>query len=194
MQIRTVPEPGATALAADGTQGCLAITWPYAPPHLGIGSTEEILATFDGAIADRHPPTGPTQDAAGIEHPGREGVRLLTWGDPYLIGMAGGDARGATDGRRFRGGRTRPDCESLTFRTPRLSSPNGGAHANAEGVDRLVGSVRARNLSSVFWLQTLVLEDSANLDDPDAIAAEIVEDLRAALEEFERIHEDLAET
>ncbi len=75
-----------------------------------------------------------------------------------------------------------------------MSSPNGGAHANAEGVDRLVGSARARNLSSVFWLQTLVLEDSANLDDPDAIAAEIVEDLRAALEEFELIHEDLAET
>ena len=54
--------------------------------------------------------------------------------------------------------------------------------------------MRARNLSSVFWLQTLVLEDSANLDDPDAIAAEILEDLRAALEEFELIHEDLAET
>ena len=85
MQIRTVPEPGAAALAADSTQGCLAITWPYAPPHQGISSTEEILATFDGAIADRHPPTGPTQDTAGIEHPGREGVRLLTWGDPYLL-------------------------------------------------------------------------------------------------------------
>ena len=72
------------SLAADGAAGCLAITWPYAPPHLGIGSTEEVLATFSGEVADRHPPTGPTTDAAGVDHPGKEGVRLLTWGDPYL--------------------------------------------------------------------------------------------------------------
>jgi ERCC4-related helicase len=84
MQLRSVPEPGTEALAADGTAGCLAITWPYAPPHLGIGSTEEVLVTFSGEVADRHPPTGPTTDAAGVEHPGREGVRLLTWGDPFL--------------------------------------------------------------------------------------------------------------
>jgi len=43
-----------------------------------------VLATFSGEVADRHPPTGPGTDAAGIDHPGREGVRLLTWGDPYL--------------------------------------------------------------------------------------------------------------
>ena len=36
------------------------------------------------------------------------------------------------------------------------------------------------------------LQDSASLPDPDEIAAEIVEDLRAALEEFEMIQEDLA--
>jgi ERCC4-related helicase len=84
MQVRSVPEPGTTALAGDGTVGCLGITWPYAPSHLGIAATEEILATFSGELADRHPPTGPTQDANGIEQPGREGVRLLTWGDPYL--------------------------------------------------------------------------------------------------------------
>jgi hypothetical protein len=84
MQIRTEPEPGTDCLAADGTTGCLTITWPYAPSHLGIGNTEEVLVTFNGEVADRHPPTGPTTDAAGVEHPGREGVRLLTWGDPYL--------------------------------------------------------------------------------------------------------------
>src|SRR4051794_32741474 len=44
----------------------------------------EVLATFRGEVADRHPPTGPTADAAGVDHPGKEGVRLLTWGDPYL--------------------------------------------------------------------------------------------------------------
>jgi ERCC4-related helicase len=85
MQMRSVPEPGTDRLATDGTAGCLAIAWPYAPPYLGIGSTEEVLATFSGEVADRHPPTGPTTDAVGVDHPGHEGVRLLTWGDPYLV-------------------------------------------------------------------------------------------------------------
>jgi hypothetical protein len=85
MLIRGVPEPDTDRLATDGTAVCLSITWPYAPPHLGIGSTEEVLATFSGEVADRHPPTGPTTDAAGVYQPGKEGVRLLTWGDPYLI-------------------------------------------------------------------------------------------------------------
>ena len=49
------------------------MTWPYAPPHLGIGSTEEVLATFSGEVADPHPPTGPTTDGAGVDHPGKEG-------------------------------------------------------------------------------------------------------------------------
>jgi hypothetical protein len=51
---------------------------------LGTGSTEEVPATFSGAAAGRHPPAGPTTNEAGVEHPGKEGVRLLTWGDPYL--------------------------------------------------------------------------------------------------------------
>jgi hypothetical protein len=48
-----------------------------------------VLATFGGAVADRHRPTGPTDDEAGVEHPGREGVRLLTWGGPYLAAWPG---------------------------------------------------------------------------------------------------------
>jgi type I restriction enzyme M protein len=44
----------------------------------------------------------------------------------------------------------------------------------------------------LFWLKDDSLEDSANLEDPDVIAAEIVEDLRAALEEFELILTDLS--
>ncbi len=84
MLIRSIPEPNGQMLVADGAASCLAITWPYAPPHLGIGGTDEILATFSGELADRHPPTGPTTDSTGVEQPGREGVRLLTWGDPYL--------------------------------------------------------------------------------------------------------------
>jgi len=45
---------------------------------------------------------------------------------------------------------------------------------------------------NVFWLKDDSLEDSANLEVPDVIAAEIVEDLRAALEEFELILGDLS--
>ena len=41
------------------------------------------------------------------------------------------------------------------------------------------------------WIPDESLEDSANLADPDEIAAEIIEDLRAALAEFEAIQEDL---
>jgi type I restriction enzyme M protein len=44
----------------------------------------------------------------------------------------------------------------------------------------------------IFWLKDESLEESANLPEPDAIAAEIVEDLRAALEEFEAVLGDLA--
>jgi len=43
----------------------------------------------------------------------------------------------------------------------------------------------------IFWLKDASLEESANLPDPDVIAAEIVEDLQAALEQFSAIAEDL---
>ena len=43
----------------------------------------------------------------------------------------------------------------------------------------------------IFWLKDESLEDAANLPTPDVIAAEIVEDLQAALDEFALIAEDL---
>ena len=43
----------------------------------------------------------------------------------------------------------------------------------------------------IFWLKDESLEDSANLPDPDIIAAEIVEDLQAALSQFATIAADL---
>ena len=43
----------------------------------------------------------------------------------------------------------------------------------------------------IFWLKDESLEDSANLPDPDVIAAEIVEDLEAALSQFAAIAQDL---
>lgn len=43
----------------------------------------------------------------------------------------------------------------------------------------------------IFWLRDEALEESANLPEPDVIAAEIIEDLRAALEQFEEIQAEL---
>jgi type I restriction enzyme M protein len=43
----------------------------------------------------------------------------------------------------------------------------------------------------IFWLKDDALEDSANLPAPEIIAAEITEDLEAALEQFATIAEDL---
>jgi type I restriction enzyme M protein len=43
----------------------------------------------------------------------------------------------------------------------------------------------------IFWLKDDSLEDSANLPDPDVIAAQIVDDLAAALSQFAEIANDL---
>ncbi len=43
----------------------------------------------------------------------------------------------------------------------------------------------------IFWLKDEALEDSANLPAPEVIAADITEDLQAALEQFATIAEDL---
>jgi type I restriction enzyme M protein len=45
--------------------------------------------------------------------------------------------------------------------------------------------------TDIFWLRDESLEETANLPDPDALAAEIVEDLQAAFEQFESIYEEL---
>ena len=45
----------------------------------------------------------------------------------------------------------------------------------------------------IFWLKDESLEDSDNLPEPGIIAAEIVEDLQAALEQFREIAADLGE-
>jgi type I restriction enzyme M protein len=43
----------------------------------------------------------------------------------------------------------------------------------------------------IFWLKDESLAEAGNLPEPDVIAAEIVDDLRAALEEFEQIQGEL---
>ena len=44
----------------------------------------------------------------------------------------------------------------------------------------------------IFWLRDESMEDTANLPSPNLIADEIVEDLRAALEQLEEIATDLS--
>ena len=46
----------------------------------------------------------------------------------------------------------------------------------------------------IFWLRDESLEDTANLPDPDVLATEIMEDLQAALEQFEEIAGDFGQT
>jgi len=45
----------------------------------------------------------------------------------------------------------------------------------------------------IFWLKDETLEDSENLPTPEVLAAEIVESLETALQEFRAIYEELGE-
>jgi type I restriction enzyme M protein len=45
----------------------------------------------------------------------------------------------------------------------------------------------------IFWLRDESLEETASLPEPDVLAAEIVYDLEAALEQFRAIEGDLGE-
>jgi type I restriction enzyme M protein len=75
--------------------------------------------------------------------------------------------------------------------------PTWDAKKNPEGRWRAFDyeELLARDKCSldVFWLRDESLEDSANLPDPDVLAAEIAEDLRAALEQIESVLRDLQE-
>lgn len=55
--------------------------------------------------------------------------------------------------------------------------------------------IAARDKASldIFWLRDESLEDSANLPEPQVLAAEIADDLRASLEQIEDILADLQE-
>jgi type I restriction enzyme M protein len=74
-------------------------------------------------------------------------------------------------------------------RTATWSDESPEGRWRAYGYDELIERDKAS--LDIFWLRDEALEDSANLPDPDVIAAEIVEDLRAALEEFEQIAAEL---
>jgi type I restriction enzyme M protein len=59
----------------------------------------------------------------------------------------------------------------------------------AYGYDEIVARDKAS--LDIFWLRDESLADAANLPDPDVIADEIIEDLRAALDEFEQLRSGL---
>ena len=63
-------------------------------------------------------------------------------------------------------------------------------HTQKLGAPAVKVAAATANLD-IFWLKDESLEDSANLPDPDVIAAEIVEDLQAALAQFAEIATDL---
>jgi type I restriction enzyme M protein len=69
--------------------------------------------------------------------------------------------------------------------------PTDGGRWRAYDYEELINRDKAS--LDIFWLKDDSLEDSENLPDPDIIAAEIVEDLEAALEQFREIAEDLGE-
>lgn len=57
--------------------------------------------------------------------------------------------------------------------------------------DRLVFN-RDKTSLDISWLRSESLDDSDNLPDPDVPAQEIVEDLEAALEQFQKIATDMS--
>ena len=81
--------------------------------------------------------------------------------------------------------------ENRHERTATWSEENPQGRWRAFSYDELMARDKV-NLD-IFWLRDESLEDSANLPEPDVLAAEIVEDLQAALEQFAAIAEDLGE-
>jgi len=79
--------------------------------------------------------------------------------------------------------------ENRHERTPTWSTENPDGRWRAYSYDELIQ--RDKVSMDIFWLKDESLEDAASLAEPEMIAAEIVEDLRAALEEFEAIGAEL---
>lgn len=75
-------------------------------------------------------------------------------------------------------------------RKPTWSEKEPNGRWRSYDYDELIARDKAS--LDIFWLKDDSLEDSANLPAPDVIAAEIADDLRAALEQFETIQSDLA--
>jgi type I restriction enzyme M protein len=81
--------------------------------------------------------------------------------------------------------------ENRHDRTPIWSEEDPDGRWRAFAYEELMARDKV-NLD-IFWLRDESLEETANLPEPDVLAAEIVEDLESALEQFRAIVEDLAE-
>ena len=85
----------------------------------------------------------------------------------------------------------KPDAGSRHTRTPTWSEDDPQGRWRAYLYEELLARDKV-NLD-IFWLRDESLEDTASLPDPDVLAAEIVEDLTVALEQFGEIAEDVEE-
>ena len=74
-------------------------------------------------------------------------------------------------------------------RMPTWSEDNPDGRWRAYTYDELLA--RDKVSLDIFWLRDESLEDTANLPDPDTIAAEIIEDLQAGLVQFQEILDEL---
>ncbi len=83
------------------------------------------------------------------------------------------------------------NAQNRHARTPTWSPGTPEGRWRAYAYDELLARDKV-NLD-IFWLRDESLEDSASLPEPDVLAAEIVEDLQAALEQFAAITPDLEE-
>lgn len=81
--------------------------------------------------------------------------------------------------------------ENRHDRTSTWSPDNPDGRWRAFNYDELMQ--RDKVSLDIFWLRDESLEDASSLADPDVIAAEIIEDLQAALAEFEAIQLSLAD-
>lgn len=75
-------------------------------------------------------------------------------------------------------------------RNPTWAEDNQDGRWRSYDYDEIINRDKAS--LDIFWLKDEALEDSDNLPAPGVIAAEIVEDLQAALEQFREIAEDLS--
>jgi hypothetical protein len=89
---------------------------------------------------------------------------------------------GAIDGWRPR--RTARHTDGGVAAADESENDGGGRAFRTRGLEGLANR-------DIFWLKDDSLEDLANLPPPDVIAAEIVEDLEAALAQFALIVGDL---
>jgi type I restriction enzyme M protein len=78
----------------------------------------------------------------------------------------------------------------IVLRRDRSFRPKPQGRWRPNGYDQL--AERDKLSLDIFSLKYDSLEDSANLEDPGVVAAEIMKDYRAALEEFELVLGDLS--